>query len=251
MFNKRIIPQLLSSKDKLVKTERFKSPMYVGDPINTAKIFNEKEIDELSIVDIGCTRYNYEPNFELIERIANECFMPISYGGGITNYKQASRILRSGVEKVIIQSSLFKKPEIINEIAESFGAQSIILSIDLILIKDKYRVFKRGFLKNYASQDFDTILKDLNNWEFGELQLMSVDREGTFDGLDVEIVKRARKYINKPIILCGGAKSLDDISGAFNNGAFAVGVGRLFTLHGPFKAVLIDYPTRDVLNEIL
>ena len=120
MFNKRIIPQLLISKGKLVKTENFKSPIYVGDPINTSKIFNEKEVDELSIIDIGCSRYKYEPNYNLIEKIANECFMPISYGGGITNFDQASKILRSGVEKIIVQSSFFRNPELLNEIAYSF-----------------------------------------------------------------------------------------------------------------------------------
>ncbi|MFN0730056.1 MULTISPECIES: HisA/HisF-related TIM barrel protein [Flavobacteriaceae] len=251
MFNKRIIPQLLISKNKLVKTENFKSSIYVGDPINTAKIFNEKEIDELSIIDIGCTRYNYEPNYELIEKIANECFMPISYGGGITNFEQASKILRSGVEKIIIQSSLFKNPEIINEISESFGAQSIILSLDFISVKNSYRVFKRGVFKNYTKLNIQEALEKLNEFEFGELQLMSVDREGTLEGLDIDILKIARKYTEKPIIFCGGAKSINDISIAFENGAFAVGVGRLFTLHGPFKAVLIDYPSRKIINQIL
>lgn len=251
MFNKRIIPQLLISRGKLVKTEKFKSSKYVGDPINTAKIFNEKEVDELSIIDIGCTRYNYEPNYTLIEQIANECFMPISYGGGITNFEQASRILRSGVEKIIIQSSFFKNPELINEIANSFGAQSIIVNLDIMLIKGEYKIFKRGFLRNYYQYKLESIFEMLNKLEFGELQLMVVNREGTLNGLDTDIIKIACRFIDKPIILCGGANSIENIELGFNNGAFAIGVGRMFTFHGPFKAVLIDYPKRNLINKIL
>lgn len=251
MFNKRIIPQLLISRGKLVKTEKFKSSKYVGDPINTAKIFNEKEVDELSIIDIGCTRYNYEPNYTLIEQIATECFMPISYGGGITNFEQASRILRSGVEKIIIQSSFFKNPELINDIANSFGAQSIIVSLDIILVSEEYKIFKRGFLRNYYQFKLDSIFEKLNKLEFGELQLMVVNREGTLIGLDTDIIKIANRFIDKPIILCGGANSIENIGIGFKNGAFAIGVGRMFTFHGPFKAVLIDYPKRKLINKIL
>tara|TARA_B110000090_G_C13388974_1_gene448762 strand:- start:1537 stop:2292 length:756 start_codon:yes stop_codon:yes gene_type:complete len=251
MFNKRIIPQLLISHGKLVKTEKFKSSIYVGDPINTAKIFNEKEVDELSIIDIGCTRYNYEPNYTLIEQIANECFMPISYGGGITNFKQASRILRSGVEKIIIQSSFFKNPNLISEIAESFGAQSIIINLDIVLVKGEYKLFKKGFFRNYRQDKLESMLEMVNKLGFGELQIMAVDREGTLNGLDMDIIKIARRFIDKPIILCGGANSLDNIKLGFNNGAFAIGVGRMFCLHGPFKAVLIDYPKRELISKIL
>ena len=133
----------------------------------------------------------------------------------------------------------------------SFGAQSIIVSLDLILIKGEYKFFKRGFFRNYHEYELETLLKKLKKFEFGELQIMSVDCEGTLNGLDINLIKIVKNIIDKPIIFCGGANSIENIEMGFNNGAFAIGVGRMFTLHGPFKAVLIDYPKRDLINKIL
>ena len=250
MFNKRIIPTLLLSKNKLVKTEKFKSPIYVGDPINVCKIFNEMEVDELSIIDIGCTRYGYEPNFELIEKIASECFMPISYGGGIKTAIQASKILRSGVEKIILQSSVLKNPKILEEISEMFGSQSITVSLDFTKRNSSYKLFRRGFFKNYYNIDVKKLLNDIIPRGVGELLINYVDHEGTLKGLDFELLDSIKKIVDIPIIFSGGANSLENMREAFINGAYAIGVGRMFTFHGPHKAVLISYINRDEIKKI-
>jgi len=256
MFNKRIIPTLLISENKLIKTEKFKSPVYVGDPINVAKIFNDKEVDELAIIDIDATRRGQQPNFELIKTIASECFMPVSYGGGISSFEDAERILKSGVEKIIVQSIALENPTLINRITEVFGVQSLIVSLDVVPTKDnktytlfsRANMFRRFFKSRYLLANK---IDELNKIGIGEYLITNVNKEGTLNGLDYDLIKATSDLTECPIIYAGGASDFEDISKAFKFGAHAVSVGRLFTLHGSHKAVLVSYPKRSEIKKIL
>ena len=255
MFNKRVIPTLLIEKGKLIKTENFKSPIYVGDPINVAKIFNEKQVDELVIIDIGSTKLGYPPDFELIGAIASECFMPVSYGGGIKKYEDAEKILRMGIEKVIVQDMALNNPQEILKITEVFGVQSVIVSFDVVKTKQgEYCLYARnGMLKRMYEKKVPVLskIKLLDSIGVGEYLITSVEREGTLKGLDLNLIKSTSNGTSSPIIYAGGASDLEDISKAFSCGAHAVSAGRLFTLHGGFKAVLVSYPKRSDIKSIL
>ena len=246
----RVIPSLLLSGDGLVKTVRFQKPVYVGDPINTVKIFNEKEVDEIAILDIGASRKRAEPNFEKIAEIASECFMPMAYGGGISSVAQIRRILQSGVEKVILNSIFFRQPELVREAADQFGSQSIVVSIDT----------KRGWFGRYSvrshggtvKQRFDPIAAatEAVRQGAGEILLNSVDRDGTYLGYDLEILRKVTAAVSVPVIACGGAGKVEDfVSAVRDGGAAAVSAGSMFVFHGVHKAVLVNFPAESVLRE--
>lgn len=255
MFNKRIIPTLLIEKGKLVKTENFKSPIYVGDPINIAKIFNEKQVDELVVIDIGATKLGHPPNFELIGEIASECFMPVSYGGGIKRYEDAEKILRMGVEKVIVQDMALNNSTEIMKITEVFGVQSVIVSFDVTQMSNgEYCLYSRSRLFSIFSKKNVSLVSRIRLLDaigVGEYLITSVKREGTLEGLDLNLIETTSSITSSPIIYAGGASSLEDISRAFSLGAHAISAGRLFTLHGDFKAVLVSYPKRIEIKNIL
>lgn len=251
MVKPRIIPSLLLSNEGLVKTIKFSKPKYVGDPINAIKIFNDKEVDELIVLDINASKNNQEPNYDLIEQFASECFMPLCYGGGIKTIEHAKKIFSLGVEKISLQSAVLDFDlSIIKKMSEQFGSQSIVVSLDL---KKDWK----GNCKIYNSRtgkllkkDWNEFLINLQNGGAGEILINSVDRDGTFQGLDCQLIKSASNSINIPLIAQGGVGSLEHIAQGFINGASAVSVGAFFVFHGPHRAVLITYPNKNEIKEI-
>tara|TARA_B110000027_G_C16091421_1_gene288632 strand:- start:79 stop:861 length:783 start_codon:yes stop_codon:yes gene_type:complete len=250
MLKHRVIPLLSLDNYKLIKTLRFKNPQYIGDPINAIHIFNEKEVDEIIIIDITASKENREPNFDLIEEIAGECYMPLTYGGGIRSVEDVDRILSIGVEKVSLQSSIIKNPNFINDLAKRFGSQSIVVSVDVKknwLGKLKYFVAAK---ESTLELDLIDLIKDLVNAGAGEVLLNAVDKDGTLSGPDLEMIKQVSNSIEVPIIACGGISSLEDIKAAVEVGASAVAAGSFFVYYGPHRAVLISYPKYHELEQL-
>jgi imidazole glycerol-phosphate synthase subunit HisF len=242
LLKNRVIPTLLIQEEGLVKTFKFNTPKYVGDPLNAIKIFNDKEVDELIVLDIDASQLNRGPNYGLIEQFASECFMPLCYGGGIRTLEQAKKLFSLGIEKISIQSEAYTSLGFIKKLSDIFGSQSIVVMLD---IKKNWM----GSYKLYSSRSHKILDKD---WlEFlqsvvemgaGEVVINSVDRDGTLSGIDLDLIKMASEIVNIPIIASGGVGSLNDIKLAVDNGASAVAVGAYFVFKGPRQAVLITYP---------
>ena len=251
MLKVRVIPCLLLQGGGLVKTERFKQGKYVGDPINAIKIFNEKEVDELIFLDIDASRNEVEPDYELLKDIATESFMPLSYGGGVKDLKQIERILKIGVEKVVINQAGLKNIKFIEEAAIRFGSSTIVAAIDIKKdLLGTYHVYDHVRKKNHDIKPA-TLATLLANAGAGELFLNSVDRDGTFSGYDTKIIKQITGLIDIPLIASGGASVLQDFRQAIDNGASAVAAGSMFVFQGPHKAVLITYPSISDLGTLL
>jgi cyclase len=248
----RVIPVLLLKGDGLVKSVSFKNHKYVGDPINAVKIFNEKEVDELSLIDITAGREGRKPNIKKIREIASEAFMPVSYGGGITHIDEVKEILFTGIEKVIINKSAVHNPQLINDIAEKFGSQSIMVSIDVKKnIWGKYRVYTDGATKDTGLHPVQ-FAKDCVRKGAGEILLTSIDRDGTYKGFDLEITYAVASAISVPLVACGGAASVNDFFNAVKEGnASAVAAGSMFVFQRPHNAVLISYPSQEALERQL
>jgi cyclase len=247
MLRPRIIPCLLVHQKGLVKTQRFGSPKYVGDPINAVKIFNEKESDELIVLDIDASVTNAEPNYELISKLAEECRMPLCYGGGIKTAQQASRIIDMGVEKVSISSAAIANPALLGEIASAIGRQSVVAVLD---VRKRSGLFSKGYEicthNARTAQPGDPVERalELEAAGAGEIVINSVDRDGEMKGYDIELAQRVRKALKVPTTFLGGAGSLEDIAqlvGAV--GVVGAAAGSLFVFKGRYRAVLINYPT--------
>jgi cyclase len=242
MLKHRLIPSLLLKNGGLVKTTKFSNPKYIGDPINAIRVFNTKEVDELMVLDIDASKFNQEPNYALIEQFAGECFMPLSYGGGIRTVEQASKIFKLGVEKVSVQTAALEDLDLVRRLSERFGSQSVVVSVDV----------KRDWLQRphlyYSSTGQNCSLNWLNFIKqaveagAGEILLNAVDKDGTLQGPDLNLIQLASKEISAPLIAIGGIGSLQDIKDAVNAGASAVAAGAFFVFHGPHRAVLITYP---------
>lgn len=249
MLFTRVIPCLLLKGSGLVKTVKFKDPKYVGDPRNALKIFNEKEADEIVILDISATLENRSPNFELIREVVDEAFMPLGYGGGIKNIEEIRRLLNIGVEKAIINTAAFQNPHLIEEAAKIFGSQSIVISID---IKKSLLGSSLVYVSNgKTSTKLDPVIyaKKMESLGAGELLINSIDRDGTMTGYDVQIIKQIADAVTIPVVACGGAGKLADLRVAVKEGgASAVAAGSLFVFHGKHRAVLISYPDADELR---
>lgn len=248
MLRHRIIPCLLLLNEGLVKTQQFKNPKYVGDPTNAIRIFNEKEVDELIILDIKASKEGREPNFKLIENLAGECFMPLCYGGGISNIDQVRRLFSIGVEKICVQTAAISNLKLITEIADKFGNQAITVSVDV----------KKDWLGRYRlhslTRDFDKKetwigwMKSAVDAGAGEIILNCVDNDGMMKGLNLDLIKLAAKAINVPLIAIGGVGSISDIREGIDAGASAISAGSFFVFHGPHRAVLITYPEYERFN---
>lgn len=251
MADRRIIPSLLLQRERLVKTERFRSPRYVGDPVNAVRIFNEKEVDELIVIDIEATRAGREPNYDLVERIAGECFMPLCYGGGVSSVEQARRLFSSGVEKISINTGADRDSGLLSEIAARYGRQAVVASID---VRRRWwwgnsrRV--RGFGPSAGSPNWRRLMGRLVEAGAGEVLLTDVDREGTRSGYDVELIAEAASGLEVPLVVAGGKGTCADIGQAFEAGASAVAVGAMFVFHGPHKGVLISYPSPEQVRKL-
>ena len=242
MLRTRVIPCLLLSDDGLVKTEKFKSPKYVGDPINAVRIFNEKEVDELAFLDISATVGRRGPNFTLLRSIATEAFMPFGYGGGITALDEIRQLYALGVEKVILNTAAHENPQLVSEAARLAGSQSVVVSIDARRgLFGKYAVYTRAGTTN-TKQDPVSAAKRAEEAGAGEILLTSIDRDGTRSGYDLELVRAVCTAVSIPVIASGGAGSLADFQAAAEHGASAGAAGSLFVFHGKHRAVLITYP---------
>jgi len=251
MLIPRVMPCLHVKKDRLVKTIRFKSPSYVGDPVNAIKIYNEKEVDELIILDINATIERRKPNFELISEVASECFMPVCYGGGISSIDEIKKLFGLGIEKVSVNSQSFNNLDLIYQSAKAFGSQSIIVSMDVKkAIFSKYRICTHSGNKT-TKMGPGEYAKMVENAGAGEILLNSIDRDGTWDGFDIDLIKLVTNVANIPVIVLGGAGKLSDISDAVHKGgASAVGLGSMAVYQGKNLGVLVNFPSRQKLIEI-
>lgn len=254
MLRSRIVPCLLIQNGGLVKTQMFKSPKYVGDPINAIKIFNEKEADELIVLDIDATANKAEPNYKLITKLAAECRMPLCYGGGISNPEQAFRIIDLGVEKVAISSAAINNPEIVTKISEVIGRQSVVVVLDIFkkmgLFTNSYEVFTNNGKFNHKLDPF-ILAKILEEAGAGEIVINSINNDGCMMGYDLELSKQFCKKMKIPVTILGGAGSYKHISSLIQAcGIIGVGVGSLFVFKGKYRAVLINYPSREQKDEI-
>lgn len=249
MLSHRVIPCLLISNGGLVKTERFSKPKYVGDPINAVRIFNDKEVDELIVLDIDASRQNRGPNYALVEELAGECFMPLCYGGGIRTADEARQLISLGVEKVSLQSAALRDPKIIREISDRSGEQSVVASIDV----DRDWLGRRKLRAAAgvkATSDWQSHLAAVLAMGAGEIMLNAVDRDGTLKGMDLDLIREASTLSDAPLIAVGGAGSLADFRAATDAGASAVAAGAFFVFQGPHRAVLITYPTPEELSDL-
>jgi len=250
MLKTRVMPCLLLKESKLVKTVKFDKPDYIGDPINAVMIYNEKEVDELIFLDITATVSNKEPAFKIISEIATECFMPFTYGGGINSIDDMTRIFSLGVEKIAINSYAVKESSFITKAAELFGSQSIVSSIDVKRVGGSYKVFTHSGKKNSGLDPVEWA-RTVERLGAGEILLTSIDRDGTMEGYDTELIRKVSEAVSVPIIACGGAGKIEDFAKAVTAGASAVAAGSLLVYHGPAKGVLINFPSRKSLEEIL
>lgn len=242
MINTRVIPCLLLRGHGLVKTKKFKDPVYVGDPVNAVRIFSEKEVDELVILDIDASREGREPNYELIAEIAGECFMPVAYGGGITTLAQARKLIRCGIEKVVINSASVRSASIISEIADVFGSQAVVGAIDAKrTLLGGHRVFvKSGTIDAKVKPEEHAVI--LEKAGAGEIFLNSIDCDGVMQGFDLPLIQKVARSVNLPLVACGGAGKPEHLRQAILEGkASAVAAGSMFVFHGKHRAVLINY----------
>jgi imidazole glycerol-phosphate synthase subunit HisF len=250
MRRARVIPVILLQDRKLVKTRKFGAPRYVGDPLNALRIFNEKEVDELVILDISAS-LKQGPDFGYISNLVSECFMPIAYGGGIRTFDQAQRLFSIGVEKVVLGAAAFETPKIVTEISKLYGAQSAVVCID---VKKTFFHGDQIFIRNARSRAGSNPLSFAMKMESagaGEIILQSIDRDGTGEGYDLNLIRQISEKVNIPVIALGGAGKFDDFKLAIQKGkASAVGAGSLFVFHGPHRAVLISYPEASVLQSL-
>ncbi len=245
MLRPRIIPSLLIQDNGLVKTVNFKNPKYVGDPINAVKIFNEKEVDELAIFNIDATVKGLEPNYSLIERIANQSRMPLCYGGGVKTVEQAQRIFGLGIEKIALSSSVMQNPKLITQIADRVGAQSVIVVLD---VKKKllggYEVYTHNG-KNATGINPFKFIEEAQLLGAGEIVINSIDQDGVMKGFDMSLIDKARERSSLPMTVLGGAGNLEDIKKVIDkHKIIGVAAGSLFVFKGKYKAVLINYPNK-------
>lgn len=252
MLRTRVIPVLLLKNSGLVKGSQFKNHKYVGDPINAIKIYNEKEVDELVFFDIFTTQNTHNINFELIKDIASEAFMPLGYGGGITSIDQIKILFNLGIEKIIINSSAFYRPELITQASLLAGSQSIVVSMDVKkTLLGGYEVYVRNATQRTKIKPVD-YAKKMQELGAGELIVCSINNEGMGVGYDVKLLEMVSSSVSIPVVALGGARNISDFSKVINDThVSAVAAGDMFTFYGKHKAVLITYPECDELNAML
>ena len=234
----------------LVKTTRFRQPVYVGDPINAVKIFNQKEVDEIAVIDISDQARNQGPDVGRFAAIAGEAFMPMACGGGVRTESQASQLFAAGAEKVILNTAAFRTPDLVSRLAARFGSQSVIVSLD---VKRDWLRRSRVFVdRGSRSTGLDpvTAARQAEQSGAGEILLHAIDREGTYTGFDLELIRQVVDAVRIPVIALGGARDAADLGLAVRTGgASAVAAGSMFVFNGPHRAVLISYPSPEVLRD--
>ncbi|MBK9255861.1 MAG: imidazole glycerol phosphate synthase subunit HisF [Saprospiraceae bacterium] len=247
---RRVIPVLLIHKGLLYKSKNFKTPKYVGDPTNAVKIFNEKEVDEIAIIDIDATMSGREPNYQQIREIAGEAFMPLAYGGGISKIDQIKKVIDQGVEKVILSHYALTNPEIVSQTVKQIGSSSTVVCLDF---KKKFFGGYEIYTKNGTNPTGKNLIDMAKRYEelgAGELIINSIDRDGMMDGYDLAAIKTVTSAVSVPVIALGGAGTVNDLLNAFECGATGAAAGSMFVFHGKHKAVLITYPEQSELSFI-
>lgn len=252
MLRPRIIPCLLVRNGGLVKTTAFKDPKYVGDPINAVRIFNEKEADELVVLDIDATVHKAEPDFKMVARLAAECRMPLCYGGGVKTAEQARRIIGLGVEKIAISSAAIEASILVSQVAQEIGGQSVVVVIDARMDSrtGKSMVWTHNGTRAAGRTVID-VAQEAEALGAGEIVVNSIDRDGTMSGYDLSLARSVRQAVGIPITLLGGAGSLEDIKALVEAcGVVGAAVGSLFVFKGAYRAVLINYPAPQKKDEL-
>jgi len=252
MLQTRVIPVLLLKKNGLYKTVKFKNPTYIGDPINAVKIFNEKDVDELAILDIAATSNSNEINYKLIKELASECFMPLSYGGNINNIEQIKKLFEIGIEKVILNSHIHNNLELITEASELYGSQSIVVSIDVKKnFFGKHEIYTHSGKKKIKT-DLIEFIKTVEEKKAGEIIINSIDLDGVMKGYDIDLMKKIVDSVNIPVVAVGGAGNIEHIQELVKKTKVsAAAAGSIFVYYGKHKAVLINYPTQKELKKYL
>lgn len=242
MLRKRIIPILQLDNDELIKSKKFQSHQYVGDPINAVRIFNEIQVDEIILLDVFKSKNKNDINYKIIKDIADECRMPFTYGGGINNLNQVKTLFSLGVEKISLNSSVFDNYELIKKLSDIYGSQSIIISVDICTDNQGYKKLYNWTKKNFLKIDInDHIYKCIENGA-GEILINDVSKEGTLEGFDFKVLNLLNENIKVPVIVNGGINSYKQIKEILKyENIDAVGVGALFIYYGPYNAVLISY----------
>jgi cyclase len=247
----RIIPILLISNGEVVKTQKFKRPRYIGDPLNIIKIFNAKEIDELIVLDIDASKKKSAINFKLIEDIASECFFPLTYGGGVKNLSDVNTLIKFGIEKVSIQTSIFERPEFISDVVQQFGSQSVVASIDI----KKNFLGKQGVYSHSKNKiigySIEKTIADLEQVGIGELLINDVDRDGTMSGYDLNLVKQCAQVATVPVIMSGGLSGIGEMRKLYDLGISAAAGGAYFIFQGAKRGILVTYPEEDKITKKL
>lgn len=246
-FRKRVIPTLLVDGRRLVKTRRFADPTYIGDPVNTVRIFNEKQVDELVVLDIGASRGRRGPQLDLLAEMAEEAFMPLAYGGGVRSVSEVRAILSLGFEKVILNTATHSDPSFVTEAARTFGRSTVVGSMD-VRRKSLGRQELVSAATNRLGSDPIAEARRLESLGVGEILLQSVDRDGTLSGFDLELIRRVAGAVKIPVVAAGGAATVTDLVAGVKAGASAAAAGAMFVFRGPHRAVLISYPTDDDLS---
>lgn len=252
MLRTRVIPCLQLIDDNLVKTVKFDNHGYIGDPINTVRIFNELEVDELCFLDIRASAQGRTPNLEILQQISNECFMPLSYGGGVKDFETAQKILSIGFEKIVLNTAAYRTPALVTQISEHFGAQAVIGSIDVKKnMWGKYQVFVNDG-KEKIKKDAVEWAKELEQLGAGELLVTSMDKDGSWSGYDQEIIAKINDVVNIPVIANGGAGSVADIESVVKNcGVSAVALGSMVVYQKKGMGVLVNFPDKQLLEQAL
>lgn len=252
MLRTRIIPVLLLRDDALVKTVKFSKPAYIGDPINTVRIFNELEVDELVFLDIEATTQSRKPNLSILREIANECFMPLAYGGGLYDFETAKEIFEIGFEKVVLNTACHTHPNVIEQLVQHFGNQAIVASVDVKKnFWGNYDVFTHSGSKNSKKNPVEWC-KQLEAMGVGEILLTSLDKEGTWSGFDIDLTRKVSDAVGIPVIAHGGAGNLEHISQVVHQGkASAVALGSMVVFQKKGMGVLVNFPEKNQLELVL
>jgi imidazole glycerol-phosphate synthase subunit HisF len=253
MLHPRIIPCLLVKNGGLVKTVQFGNPKYVGDPINAVRIFNEKEVDELVVLDIDATAQSREPNYDVIKNLAAECRMPLCYGGGVKTAEQFERIVSLGVEKVAISAAAVETPKLVSDAARRVGSQSVVVVMDVKKsgFLHKHEVFIRNGTRKVGISPVE-YAKRIEEYGAGEVVVNSIDCDGTMKGYDLALIKAVREAVTLPMTVLGGAGTVEDIAKLIGQfGIIGVAAGSLFVFKGKLRAVLISYPSRNEKNALI
>jgi cyclase len=252
MLRARVIPSLLLLDDALVKTAKFKNARYIGDPINTVRIFNELEVDELVFLDIAATNDQRQPNLKLLAQIANECFMPLGYGGGLNDFQMVKDIFSIGFEKVVLNSVCYEHPQFITRLAEHFGKQAVVVSVDVKKnLWGNYDVYSHSGKKKHNKGLLEWV-SELEQLGAGELLLTSIDKEGTWSGFDLHLIQKVTATISIPVIAHGGAGNIQHVGEAIKKAhASAVALGSMLVYQKKGMGVLVNFPEETELNRVL